>query len=41
MSFNFKIEGKLINLRTTKWADLNDYERWNFLDLKAWETDGP
>lgn len=41
MNCNFQIKGKLVNLRTTKWADLDDYERWNSLDLKAWETDGP
>lgn len=37
----FKIEGKLINLRTTRWSDLDDYERWNSEDLKAYQFDGP
>ena len=38
---NLKIEGKIINLRTTIQSDINDYERWNSLDLKAWQFDGP
>jgi len=38
---NFRIKGKLINLRTTKWADLDDYERWNNPKLKAFQFDGP
>lgn len=37
----FKIEGKNINLRTLIEEDINDYERWNSSDLKAWEYDGP
>jgi len=37
----FKIEGKLVNLRTTRWSDLDDYERWNSEDLKAYQFDGP
>jgi RimJ/RimL family protein N-acetyltransferase len=41
MGCNFKIEGKLINLRTTRWSDLDDYERWKSSDLKAWQFDGP
>lgn len=38
---DFRIEGKLVNLRTTKWADLDDYERWNDPKLKAYQLDGP
>jgi RimJ/RimL family protein N-acetyltransferase len=41
MGFDFKIEGKLINLRTTTRSDLADYERWNNPKLKAFQLDGP
>ena len=41
MNYDFQIKGKLINLRTTRWADLDDYERWKSSDLKAWQFDGP
>lgn len=37
----FKIEGELINLRETIDSDIDNYERWNISDLKAWEFDGP
>lgn len=40
MSDNFRIEGKAINLRPTIQSDIKDYERWNSLDLKAWQFDG-
>jgi hypothetical protein len=38
---SFKIEGQLINLRPTVFIDINDYERWNNPDVKAWQYDGP
>lgn len=41
MDCNFKIEGELINLRTTRRSDLDDYERWNNPNLKAHQFDGP
>lgn len=41
MDSEFKIEGKLINLRATIKADLKNYEKWNSPDLKAYQFDGP
>jgi hypothetical protein len=38
---SFKIEGQLINLRLIVLTDINDYERWNNPDMKAWQYDGP
>jgi len=41
MNCHFKIEGKNVNLRTPILSDLDDYERWNNPNLKAWQYDGP
>ncbi len=41
MDSNFKIEGKLINLRATIKLDLKNYEKWNSPDLKTYQFDGP
>lgn len=41
MKPHFIISGKLVNLRTTIPSDVDDYERWNNPDLKAWDYDGP
>jgi RimJ/RimL family protein N-acetyltransferase len=38
---NFRMKGKLVNLRTTEWVDLDDYKRWNNPKLKAFQLDGP
>jgi RimJ/RimL family protein N-acetyltransferase len=37
----FKIFGKLINLRTAVPSDILDYERWNTPHLKSWQYDAP
>ena len=37
----FKIEGKSVILRPTVTADIDDYERWNDPNSKAFQFDGP
>lgn len=33
--------GISVNLRALREEDIEDYERWNKIELKAWEFDGP
>jgi len=38
---DFEMDGKLVNLRTTRWSDLDNYEKWNSENLKAYQFDCP